>query len=154
MKRFLRITLLVALGTLILIQLVPYGRDHTNPSSRIEPAWHSPEVRDLAQRACFDCHSNETKWPWYSHVAPVSWLVQRDVEKGRHEMNFSEWDRPQDEAHEAAEMVREGKMPLSYYLPTHPDAKLTPAEKETLIAGLVAMFGDEEHGGGENHADE
>lgn len=64
----------------------------------------------MAQRACFDCRSNQVKWPVYSHVAPVSWLVPRDVEQARAELNFSEWTRPQDEADEAAEKVREGEM--------------------------------------------
>jgi hypothetical protein len=74
-----------------LIQLVPYGRDHTNPPVVAEPAWDSPQTRALAVRACFDCHSNETVWPWYSNVAPASWLVQRDVDDGRRRLNWSEW---------------------------------------------------------------
>src|SRR5690242_6290427 len=82
------------LGVFLLIQLVPYGRDHTNPSHNVEPKWDKPATRALARRACFDCHSNKTVWPWYSHVAPVSWLVMKDVVDGRHEMNFSEWDKP------------------------------------------------------------
>lgn len=74
----------IAFGMLVIAsQLVPYGRDHANPSVRDEPSWNSPETRTLAERACFDCHRNETDWPWYSHVAPVSWLVQRDVVQGR-----------------------------------------------------------------------
>jgi mono/diheme cytochrome c family protein len=101
-----------------------------------EPAWDSPQTRELAQRACFDCHSNETKWPWYSNVAPISWLVQHDVDEGRHEMNFSEWDKPQHEAHEAAEVIEEGEMPMAIYLPLHPEAKLTPEETQQLIKGL------------------
>jgi hypothetical protein len=105
----------------------------------------------LAQRACFDCHSNETVWPWYSHVAPASWLVQRDVEHGREHLNFSEFDRPQDDAHEAAEMVQKGKMPLSYYLPAHPAARLSADERAALIAGLTATLGGE---GGETEAEE
>ena len=141
-------TSLLATGALLaLVQFVPYGRNHTNPATRVEPAWNSPDTRELAVRACFDCHSNETVWPWYSHVAPASWLVQRDVERARGELNFSEFDRPQDEADEAAEMVREGKMPLNYYLPAHREAKLTAAEREALAAGLAATFGDgEQHG--------
>ena len=69
------------------------------------------QTRALAQRACFDCHSNETKWPWYSTIAPVSWLVQRDVEEGRRGLNFSEWGRPHKEANEAASSVEKGEMP-------------------------------------------
>jgi hypothetical protein len=158
MKRFLRRTFLVLLALFVLIQLVPYGRDHSNPPGRVEPAWAGAETRELARRACFDCHSNETVWPWYSYVAPVSWLVQRDVDRARAELNFSEWGRPQDEAKEAAEMVRKRKMPLSYYLPLHPEARLGEEETMALADGLeatVAAGGGggagevEEHGGEE-----
>jgi hypothetical protein len=70
----------IAMGVLILAQLVPYGRN-PNPPVQQEPPWNLAETRVLTERACFDCHSNETRWPWYSNVAPVSWLVQRDVMK-------------------------------------------------------------------------
>jgi len=140
-RRFLKPALLGAAALVALIQLVPYGRDHSNPPVSAEPAWDSPATRELAKRACFDCHSNETAWPWYSHVAPVSWLVQRDVDEGRSKLNFSEWNRPQDEADEAAEQVREGEMPMWIYLPTHPDARLSDADKQALIQGLEATFG-------------
>jgi len=117
---------------MLVIQLVPYGRHHSNPASRVEPKWDKPATRALARRACFDCHSNETVWPWYSHVAPVSWLVLHDVEDGRHSMNFSEWDKPQDDADHAAKMVNRGKMPLKKYLLLHPDARLSNAERDSL----------------------
>lgn len=131
------------LGTIaiaVLIQLVPYGREHTNPPITAEPAWPSAEVRALAVRACFDCHSNETRWPWYSHVAPISWLVQSDTMEGRREVNYSEWDRPQKEAGESAEVVLNGEMPPAIYLPTHPDARLSPEEKAVLAKGLASMI--------------
>jgi len=153
MHSVLRITAITVVGTLLVIQLVPYGRDHTNPAVRAEPAWDSPDTRALAKRACFDCHSNETVWPWYSHVAPASWLVQHDVDEGRHHLNFSEFDRPQEHADHAAKMVREGEMPLWYYKPAHPQARLSQAEREALIAGLTATIpetdehGDHEHEG-------
>ena len=85
------VLLSVCVAIFLLIQLIPYGRDHTNPAVVAEPAWDLPETRALAVRACFDCHSNETIWPWYSNVAPISWLVQRDVDEGREKLNFSEW---------------------------------------------------------------
>ena len=121
---------------LVAIQLVPYGRDHVNPRVAAEPAWDSPETRALARRACFDCHSNETEWPVYSNLAPVSWLVQHDVVKGRAALNFSEWQRPQEEADEAAEEVRDGEMPLPIYAVMHGHARLTGAERERLARGL------------------
>src|SRR5690242_16317240 len=83
----------VGLGLLVVAQLVPYGHDHTNPRTVAEPAWDSPATRALADRACFDCHSNQTRWPWYSHVAPTSWLVQHHVDEGREVLNFSTWNR-------------------------------------------------------------
>ncbi len=99
MKKSLRAMLLGGAGCLVLaaagfglLQLVPYGRNHTNPPVAAEPAWASAQTRALAVRACFDCHSNETTWPWYSNVAPVSWLIQRDVDEGRRRLNFSEWN--------------------------------------------------------------
>ena len=125
------------------IQLVPYGRDHTNPPITQDVVWPSPQVRELAVRACYDCHSNETRWPWYSNVAPVSWLIQRDVDEGRRELNFSEMDRRQ-EGDEAAETIREGEMPPWFFTVPHPDARLSSAEKEELAAALSAMFADDD----------
>jgi len=113
--------LVVVVAGFLAIQFVPYGRDHTHPPVVAEPAWDSDLTRDLAIRACFDCHSNETAWPWYSNIAPISWAVQRDVEAGRDELNFSEWHRSQD-GDKAAETVRDKSMPPRQYLLTHPEA--------------------------------
>jgi len=138
--------LLLALGLLVAaclaIQLIPVWLLQANPPVVSEPKWDSPATRALAQRACFDCHSNETKWPWYTWVAPMSWLVQRDVHEGREHMNLSEWDREQKHADEAPEMVEEGEMPPWFYLPLHSEAKLSAEEKEQLIRGLKATVGD------------
>ena len=138
---------LIAFG--VVIQLIPFGRQHTNPAVVREPAWDSPQTRDLAKRACFDCHSNETVWPWYSGIAPVSWLTQRDVNGGRSHLNFSEWNKPQRHAPHAAEEIQKGDMPPWFYLPMHAAARLTEAEKASLIAGFQKMPGfedtDEKH---------
>lgn len=142
----------VALGAAI--QLVPYGRSHQNPPVVSEPAWATPETRALAKRACFDCHSNETTWPWYSNIAPISWGVQRHVNEGRRTLNFSEWNRPQREADEAAEEVAEGEMPPGYYLLVHPEARLTDAERRALVDGLAATPGLGNKGHGEGHGRE
>ncbi len=126
---------------LLLIQLVPYGRDHTNPPVMREPNWDSPETRALAQVACFDCHSNETAWLWYTNVAPFSWLVQRDVEEGRSKLNFSEWgltNQGEEEMDEMDETLREGEMPPLQYTLIHADARLTPDERNQLLRGLQA----------------
>lgn len=129
---------------LVLLQFVPYGRDHGNPPVIREPAWDSPRTRSLFFRACRDCHSNETSWPWYASIAPVSWLINRDVEEGRSEFNVSRWGHGKQEADEAAEMVRDGEMPLWTYLAAHPEARLSEADKRDLIRGLVSTFGEKD----------
>jgi mono/diheme cytochrome c family protein len=139
--RIIGTIVLIILGLFLLIQLVPYGRNHTNPAVGQEPAWDSTQTRELAQRACFDCHSNETTWPWYSNVAPVSWLIQHDVDEGREKLNFSEWNRRQREAREAAKTVQDGSMPRWFYVPLHPEAGLSATDKAALIKGLQTTFG-------------
>lgn len=138
-----------AIAAVALIQVVPYGRTHTNPPVTGAPAWDSPRTEELARRACFDCHSNETQWPWWSRVAPVSWRIQTHVLQGRRKLNFSEADRPQEEAGEAAESVRKGAMPPGDYAFMHPRARLDAIERQELIRGLAATFGEKEHGAGE-----
>jgi cytochrome c551/c552 len=135
------------------IQVIPYGRNHSNPPVTGEPAWDSPKTRELAARACFDCHSNQTVWPWYSHVAPFSWLIQGDVDEGREKLNFSEWNPPQEHARQSAKMVREGRMPQWYYAAIHPQASLSSNETQALIRGLVATFGEEEAEDHQNQKD-
>jgi mono/diheme cytochrome c family protein len=131
----------VLVVTLLAIQFVPYGRDHVNPSVSAEPTWDSPETRALTKQACFDCHSNETEWPAYSKVAPVSWLIQHDVSEGRAVLNFSEWQRPQEEAKEAVEEILEGEMPLRGYQLMHAHARLSAADRERLARGLERTLG-------------
>jgi hypothetical protein len=131
---------LIVLGLAVVIQLIPYGRDHSNPPVTAEPKWNSPDTRATFQRACGNCHSHETVWPWYSHVAPVSWLVQRDVDHARSEFNVSLPNGTR-EGDEAAEMVLEHKMPPSIYLPTHPEARLSDEERKVFAIGLDATFG-------------
>ncbi len=128
----------VALIGFGLLQLVPYGRNHTNPPVVAEPTWDSPQTRELAKRACFDCHSNETIWPWYSNVAPMSWLIQRDVDQGRRRLNFSEWNSARRERGRMGESVAEGGMPPWYYVILHPSANLSDAETQQLANGLNA----------------
>ncbi len=136
MKKIVLIVLGVAVVLVLLAQLVPLPARGHNPAVLAEPKWDSPQTRALAKRACFDCHSNETVWPWYSYVAPVSWLIYRDVSEGRSRLNFSEWTKTQPAALEASEQLLSGEMPPWYYLPLHPTAHLTQAEKQQLAAGL------------------
>lgn len=140
-RRIGLITLVAFSAILLLVQLVPYGRDHTNPAPTGEPQWDSPRTRELAVRACYDCHSGQTVWPWYSNVAPVSWLVQRDTDEARQKLNFTDWARSRQESRDAAEQVRTGEMPLPIYLPLHPSAKLTASEQEELATGFEKTFG-------------
>lgn len=116
-----------------LTYLIPV--DRTNPPVGREIAWVSAETADLARRACYDCHSNETVWPWYSYISPISFRIADHVEHGRGHLNFSEWDQEQD-THDLIEVIENGEMPLSNYLLLHPEADLTEAEKSTLIAGF------------------
>jgi len=139
-KRVL-VTTIVLFG---LIQLIPYGHRHTNPPVSAEPDWDSPRTRELFFRACKDCHSNQTKWPWYSHVAPASWLIERDVEEARSHFNVSEWRRRKQHSDEAAEKFRDKDMPPWFYLPLHAEARFSDAERADFLAGLIRMFGDED----------
>jgi hypothetical protein len=138
------VVIVLAVGFLA-IQAVPYGWRHSNPAVTQDAPWPSPEARRLARAACYDCHSNETDWPPYSYVAPMSWLVRRDVDNGRDELNFSTWDRDDNEAGDAVESVDDRSMPPSRYTALHADAKLSDAERRLLVEALTAM--DEAEGG-------
>jgi len=130
-----------SLAVALAIQVIPYGRHHENPPVTREPTWDSPATRDLAKRACFDCHSNETEWPTYASIAPVSWLVQHDVAEGRGVLNFSEWNRAQKGAKDASEELLQREMPPATYRFVHAHALLTAAEMERLANGLVKTTG-------------
>lgn len=149
-KRILLVAGVSGLVLFALIQAVPYGRDHKNPPVLAEPRWNVPQTRALAARACFDCHSNLTTWPWYTNVAPVSWLVQRDVDGGRSQFNFSEWTKPQDvSVGDLTDAIRGGSMPPAIYTLMHPRSRLTAGEKNALMTGLAAtLAADPPPGGG------
>lgn len=155
MRRWLVRITLVLLGVFALIQLVPYGWQHSNPPVTQDAPWPSAEAREVAVAACYDCHSNETNWPVYSYVAPMSWLVRRDVDAGRDELNFSTWDEDDNDADDAAETIADGSMPPRQYELMHPDARLSDAEQELLIAALLSIDGQDEgsEGTGEDNSD-
>lgn len=142
MNNFWKIVLVV-IGAFVLIQIIPYGRSHTNPAVVQEPAWDSPQTRELAVRACYDCHSNESIWPWYSNIAPASWLVQRDVDEARQIINFSDINANRIEGDELLEVISESEMPPMQYTLIHKDAVLTPEEQSSLINGFRNTFGGE-----------
>lgn len=132
------VLIIIGVVAFLVIQLIPYGRKHANPPVVSEPRWDNPETRTLAERACFDCHSNQTSWPWYSNIAPASWLVYRDVIEGSRRMNFSDWQRLRlEEPGEIGSVIREGEMPPLQYLLLHASARLSAGEKEQLITGLA-----------------
>jgi hypothetical protein len=131
----------------IAIQVVPVNR--SNPPVQGDFRG-SPEVASVLHRACYDCHSNETVWPWYSRVAPVSWVIARDVHEGRAALNFSTWNRlsaeKQAEARkESWEEVAEGKMPTWYYVAFHPEARLS-ANDPSVLRAWSGSAADEEKG--------
>ena len=137
-KRILLWVIGVAVVLFIVIQFIPYGRSsHSNPEATNPFTWTDPQAETIARQSCYDCHSNETEWWWATHIAPSSWLVQRDVDEGRDTMNFSEFDGGPS-VEEFAEVVSGGEMPPFQYTVIHPDAKLSDAEKQVLIAGYTA----------------
>ena len=137
MKKKIIIWGLVAIVLLgLLIQLIPLPGRGNNTPVIAEPKWDSQQTAGLVKRACYDCHSNESVWPWYSYVAPVSWLIYRDVMEGRSHLNFSEWNRPQRAAGDIVHAIDSGEMPPFQYLIMHPEARLTSAEKQQFITGL------------------
>ena len=145
-------TLLSGLAAVFVVaQLVPASR--TNPPVEQEVD-ASPEARAVLERSCYDCHSHATRWPWYSRVAPASWLLAYDVSEAREHLNFSTWGRYDQEEREEnleeiAEVLEEGEMPPWFYLPLHPDARLSPAD----LAAVRAWTGDGTAGRGHEHGD-
>ncbi len=125
---------LIAAATLLALQLVPLSRSNPPVESEM-PA--PPEVRAILDRSCADCHSHETRWPWYAYLAPASWLVVYDVHHAREHLNLSTWQRYDakrqlKKTRAIGEEVEEGEMPLWTYLLAHPDAQLSAEERETL----------------------
>jgi len=135
MKKWLMRAGVLFAAALAAIQFVPVER--VNPP--VESDLAAPDdVKRILRRSCYDCHSNETRWPWYARVAPVSWLISSDVAEGRREVNFSAWSqftggRLARKFKEIVEQVEENKMPQWYYVLLHPEAKLEPREKEIIL---------------------
>jgi hypothetical protein len=134
MVRYLKLALAAGIASLVVAQA--FRIDRTNPPITQDIA-APPEVDEILRRACYDCHSNEVVWPWYSHVAPVSWLLARDVREGRAELNFSTWDaydpaKKAKKLKESNEEAAEGEMPPWFYVAVHRHAALTAADVERL----------------------
>jgi mono/diheme cytochrome c family protein len=140
LKRLLKLGAIGAVALFLLAQVVPYGRAHGNPPVTQAAKWPVGPGRQLAEQSCYDCHSNLTKWRWYSDVAPVSWLVQHDVEEGRGSLDFSEWNRGQASRSEVVQKVLGGDMPPRQYTLVHPGTSLSTAEKRQLAAALARLY--------------
>ena len=134
MKRALRVVLLLLAGVFVVIQF--FQPDRSNPPVRAEIS-APPAVKAVLRRACYDCHSQETVWPWYSYVNPMGWLVGGHVQEGRAHLNFSQWEslNAQKRYHmkqEILEVLEDGSMPLPSYLLLHGDAELTAEDRGVL----------------------
>ena len=156
----MRRTLLTLRLLAILFLVVQFFRpDRTNPdfdpAGELHAAAQVPErVSSLLRTACYDCHSNETVWPWYAHVSPSSWFVARHVDEGRRHLNFSTWgayppSKADHKLEEIIEYVGNGEMPLSSYPPLHPEAKLTDDDRQAIMSW--ARWMREELGAAEGH---
>jgi len=133
--------LFIGIGLVVVMQFIPYGTNHANPEIVQEPNWDSIKTKELFNKACADCHSNETKYPWYANIAPVSWLIQHDIDEGREHFNVSMWNQQsKNKGEDAAEELEDGEMPMGIYALMHKEAVLTAQEKEDLIKGLKATF--------------
>jgi hypothetical protein len=136
-----KLLLIFLIAVVLIIQLIPSGRPEVipdNPNDLILNNSIPDSVTNLLRSACYDCHSNQTKYPWYAYVAPVSWLVSRDTKLGRAHLNFSNWENNSkvDKAKllgEIAEEVEDGVMPMPIYILMHPEAKLTAGQREMIV---------------------
>ncbi len=134
MKRKWKFFLLILVVVIFLSQFVPVKRDNPPVIAEINL---SSEVMPILKRACYDCHSNKSVWPWYSYIAPISWVIAYDVKEGREELNFSNWmtldQRKQTKmVKEVWKEVKEGEMPPWLYRLAHVEARLTPGDISTL----------------------
>jgi hypothetical protein len=157
MKKWIKRSFLAIIAILVVIQAARPAR--TNPAS--DPNQHiqavlpvHPEVAATLSRSCNDCHSNNTVWPWYSNVAPVSWLLVSDVNEGRNELNFSAWGAyDREKQHKLlgkiCEEVKDGEMPGTPYTLMHPNARLSNADQGKLCAWTAALA----PGGGEHEGE-
>jgi mono/diheme cytochrome c family protein len=138
-RRAVLIAVAVLAGVFVVLQLVPYGHDHGAPATT-KRADLEPAAAQVFAGACADCHSNATRWPWYTNVAPASLLVVNDVKGGRDHMNLSRWDTPQPELDEVVHTIDDSEMPPVQYKLVHGDARLGATQRRALIAGFRALY--------------
>lgn len=152
-KKVLKYGIAVLAAVLIVAQFIRPERSNppTDPSASFEAVAKPPrEVAAVIGRACRDCHSNQTVWPWYSHISPVSWLVAGDVKEGRAKLNFSQWNIYSPEMTriklgEICAELKKGEMPPLYYLPMHPETKVAPTEISAICSVPVVQLRAEVH---------
>ncbi len=131
---------IVLVGIFVIIQVIRPERTNPPVDASRTLASHKqipPAVATIFDRSCNDCHSHNTRWPWYSQIAPFSWLLVDDVNEGRKHLNFSDWasydaKRASKKLDDICEEVEDGEMPLSKYLLLHPDAKLSEEDRKIL----------------------
>jgi hypothetical protein len=152
LKKLLRVAIVAGIVVFVGMQLVPVKHIGVNPTDRFKMD-APPAVEAIMRRACFDCHTNETRWPLYARIAPGSWLMARDVHNGREHLNFSEW-ADADEAtrrtdlENAWEQVEAGNMPPWFYVyPMHLSAKLSAEDKALLKSYFMKDAGKPKEGG-------
>lgn len=158
MRKWIKRSLLIIIGILVVMQVVRPARTNpvSNPREHIQAVLPvHPEVAAIFTRSCNDCHSNNTVWPWYSNVAPVSWLVINDVREGRNDLNFSSWgaydrEKQQKLLHEICEQVKEGEMPGVSYTLMHSNARLSDTDRGTICGWTAGLA----PGGAEREADD
>ncbi|MES2132100.1 MAG: heme-binding domain-containing protein [Bacteroidota bacterium] len=147
-KRFTKKNIfLFFLVLLVLIQFIRIDKS-TKPVNTstdfIAMTSANTEVEQLLKVACYDCHSNQPTFPWYTNIAPVSWWIKHHIDEGNHHLNFSDWGtytekRKNHKLEECIEMIEEGEMPMDSYTWMHKDAKLTDAQKLQLVEFFKAV---------------
>ena len=154
MSKELKVILLILLGIAVIIQFIPSNRPLNDPPEGYDffEANNVPaDVEALIRTSCFDCHSQEVNYPWYAYVAPVSWLVSRDVRVGRSHLDFSNWDQLEIKdklklAGEIGEEVDMGTMPMAIYVFIHREADLDRETRDQIVEWSEALaeqaFGD------------
>ena len=148
--KILKITIWLVLAIFVILQFIPNTYPEvikSNQNDLIQTGMVPGDIEQILRTSCYDCHSNETKYPWYSYVAPVSWLVVRDVKKGRGDLNFSDWDslKSRDKIKildEIAEEVNDGNMPMPIYTILHGDASLDDGQRQLMVKWTEDMTND------------
>jgi len=162
MRKLIKILFIILIIAFIVIQFFRPDRTSTETygENHITKKMNVPDnVQQILKRSCFDCHSDHTKWPWYTNIAPASWLVAKDVRNGRTKMNFSEWGKIPESKREArleaiCDNINEGEMPLKEYLLLHGDAKLSQQDKDVLCKWVEAELKKIEDSGDTDEKDD